>query len=175
MELKIKIDGEFKGLKLDGTCMIDVKGEIIEFNINDVVNKNGLILNIAKESFGDEKSLLIREVYGNKFYKKDNFIREVISAIDSNQVIICEERRIGKSRFINNLAQVYNLPVVVNRECSKINYDNAIDIFSKDENFEGKFKVGDTVLVDDVFIKDVDKLRKMGLNVVGFARVQRLY
>lgn len=182
--MKVSVDCKITGVDLyNGNILLKI-GET-EFkccykeqgNIDIIIED--MIKTIAENSFIHEensRNLRILELKENTNYTKHGVVTDVINGIMHNKVVLCNNRGIGKSTFIHKMNEVFGLPIVYRYGFKSDPYDNSHDVYFIDSPVLQKvLPKGQTVLVDEVSIKDVDKLRGMGFNVVGFIGMQRFY
>lgn len=170
MKLKIKLN-----MNPNGESYIEMQGKEFDFDMTKVC-----------DNYIEFCELKIKELINENIYSPFNektiedtlFKREVnnlIKTIVDEKVINFNYRGVGKSAFIKALAKEFDLPIVVKRpDIYCYNYDREdLNIYSID-NMSGVSN-RKLVLVDEVDIEDVCKLRKQGFNVAGIIREKIFY
>lgn len=135
------------------------------------------IRDIALECFSEE-SWNYNDNYGyedRKYLNRTDFIEDICNSFECNKIIILKDewhRGIGKSCFISNVSNEYNIPVITNTKCmckilnETYNINNVYTINGIEGiNYKGKY-----VLIDDNFnLENIDIIKNMGFIPLGFS------
>ncbi len=168
MKLKVKLN-----MNPNGKSYIEIQGKEFDFDITK-----------ACENYAEFCELKIKELIDENIYSPFNEktiedtlfkyeVNNLIKAIVNEKVINFNYRGVGKSAFIKALAKEFDLPIVVKRHNS-YNYNREeLNIHSID-NVSG-ISNRKLILVDEVDIEDVCKLREQGFNVAGIIREKLFY
>lgn len=104
---------------------------------------------------------------------RKEFVSGLVYCITHNKVMHLTDdkwhRGIGKTHFINEISKTFKIPVIYRLKTSKRLHENKVFksyLLSEIEEVNPC-----TVLVDDLIsIQDINKLRKLGFEVIGFTR-----
>ena len=125
--------------------------------VNKVKQKNGM-------NFLDKHGMIDDSL--------EEYLEMKIKSRESKTVSSAEiGRKTGKTTLIKNLGTRYNLPIIVSHKgVKKTNYRDYLNsVYSMEENLEGITDVNNSVvLVDEISCDNLTKLRKLGINTVGF-------
>ena len=177
-ELKIKMSCD---INLNGKIDVYINGKKTEFitnKFNTVELVEEEIKRIANESFitecSYENTYIQQRTNLNMDYKKDNLVADITHALQNDKTFMCDFRGVGKSVFLGRIAKQFNLPIVVKniKPVAYADYDKAYR-FSED-NLYG-LDMDKTIIVDDLTLEDVEKMRNMGFKVAGFIRNVKFY
>lgn len=171
MKLEVKLN-----MNPNGKSYIEIQGKEFNFDMTKVC-----------ENYAEFCELKIKELINENIYSPFNkktiedtlFKREVnnlIKAIVDEKTINFNYRGVGKSAFIKALAKEFDLPIVVKRPNTPNTYNynrEELNVHSID-NVSG-ISNRKLVLVDEVDIEDVCKLREQGFNVAGIIREKIFY
>lgn len=168
MKLKIKLN-----MNPNGKSYIEMQGKEFDFDMTKVC-----------ENYAEFCELKIKELINENIYSPFNektiedtlFKHEVnnlIKAIVNEKVINFNYRGVGKSAFIKALAKEFDLPIVVKRPNTYSYNREELNVHSID-NVSGVSN-RKLVLVDEVDIEDVCKLREQGFTVAGIIREKIFY
>lgn len=147
-----------------------------EFNLNGKVY---LIINNKKYEIKDEniniKELIrskIKDILDSNIYPTNDFdfnkdMEDLIEALMTDKVKMLNYRGIGKSTFLRELSKEFNIPIITSSSVSARNFENGYSIH--DTRWLNKID-SDTILVDDITIKEVYDLRNKGFKVSGIVK-----
>lgn len=179
-DLKMKVS--FKCFNLDGTASIEVNNKLCTIDLHEIYNDIDEMIENEVEILLDDcimsNDYESRLELGENFrYDKDRFINDFINAMTEDKTLVCHYRGIGKSYFIGRLARKFDLPIISINSISRTNssYCGYEKVFRNSLDLRDILPECNIVLVDDVSIEDVNKLREMGLKVIGFARTPYFY
>lgn len=168
MKLKIKLN-----MNPNGKSYIEMQGKEFDFDMTKVC-----------DNYIEFCELKIKELINENIYSPFNErtiedtlfkceVNNLIKAIVNEKVINFNYRGVGKSAFIKALAKEFDLPIVV-KQPNTYNYNREeLNVHSID-NVSG-ISNRKLVLVDEVDIEDVCKLREQGFNVAGIIREKIFY
>lgn len=168
MKLKIKLN-----MNPNGKSYIEMQGKEFDFDMTKVC-----------DNYIEFCELKIKELINENIYSPFNEktiehilfkyeVNNLVKAIVDEKTINFNYRGVGKSAFIKALAKEFDLPIVVKRPSSYDCNREDLNIYSID-NMSGVSN-RKLVLVDEVDIEDVCKLREQGFNVAGIIREKIFY
>lgn len=177
IDLKMKVS--FESFNLDGTVNIKMNDKLCIIDLHKIYddidekieNEIKILLDDCIVSNEHVSRLGIAENFG---YNKDKFINDFIKAMKEDKTLVCSYRGIGKSFFIEKLARKFDLPII-SKGRTDLLYCGYEKVYRNGSDLKGILTEYNTVLVDDVSIEYINELRKIGLKVVGFARVPYFY
>lgn len=147
-------------LGFNGVCKLSLCGIEKEIDLTKVYTLEEI-----------EKVILtkIREIANKNLHTSnlEDFIDNFIYCVKNGKVLICNERGVGVSSFLEELSRYFNLYIVTNR----VNVYKSLT----PRNIEGlrgiNIKNNPYIVVDNVGYDVIDELRSMGFKVIGITNI----
>lgn len=168
MKLKIKLN-----MNPNGKSYIEMQGKEFDFDMTKVCDNyiEFCELKIKELIRGNIYSPFNEKTIEDTLFKCE--VNNLIKAIVNEKVINFNYRGVGKSAFIKALAKEFDLPIVVKQPNTYSYNREELNVHSID-NVSGVSN-RKLVLVDEVDIEDVCKLREQGFTVAGIIREKIFY